>query len=370
MRDLLSRYKLAAIFFAAFAIAFAVQLHYWMKAGLTDETNWSTAAQETEQEGIARPMHEYGPATLEADPAFLYPGATIIIPVALLDHFGMKSTIAMRGGFSAVMAFLIACAVAAFAWVRPRILWWLPAAAILIFGPFYFTTTLGSAATVPLFALVTALFLKIAESREKPPSPFLLVAAGAAGGLALATRLDLSAILLAPGLVMLWSIDRRSALTVALASFIAFFVFDPFSWQGPIGYLVAVHAQMIRQEHVLFDGALLWSEEFVLPIPLASISFALFALVLAWKRKFLPIPWRVAAWLIVATLLTCIVIVSASSRRLWYFYAYFALWEALLPLIVGSLIESLPQDSPRGKQALLYLMTAALVFAYMLPVAF
>ena len=361
-----------ALFTVVFTLALLVQISRWFPAGVTDEILWSTAAVETAREGPWRPQHDYGTTTLEIDPAFIYPGTTIILPASALDYAGVEPKKAIRASFALVMAFFIALASSVLAWLRPRALHWVPGTVLLILGPFYQVATVGSAAAVPLAALIALSYLAVEERARQGDVPISMLAfTGAAGGLAAATRLDAAAFVFGSAFVALCFSVRWRAALAALAALATFLILDPYLWPAPLQYMSSMHASMLRQEtFALQPSALVWAEEFVLPVPLAALSFLLYACAL-FAPRLLPVPRRFAVWLVASTLLMCAVLLLASSRRLWYFYPFFALWEIFLPLIVVGLLEAMPQGKTRpGAVRLLALLSmGALIAVYAWPAA-
>ncbi|HUO56302.1 MAG TPA: hypothetical protein VMU27_02625 [Candidatus Paceibacterota bacterium] len=361
------KYKVLIVFILTFAIACAVHIHYAMRHELIDQTVWANAVDDTALGGIFHPPHNYGATSIIADPAYLYPGTTILMPAVFLYDLGLSDTNAIRISFSVVLALFIALACAASIAFFRKPSWSIPLIAVLLFGAPYIGATLGSALTIPLFVLLMILFSAIVEARSRGSVPAQLVCGtGIAGGLALASRLDMSAIFLGTGLVMLWMTDRKSALSVALISFASFFLFDPFAW-SPIRYILILHSEMMRQEHISFMGASFWAENLVLPYSLWPLAFASAGILLIFRRTVLPIPPRVISWIIVAMICTVIVIFSASSRRPWYFSPYIILWEVLLLPIVGSLIDALPLKSARASDILQYFLAGGLAFVFTYP---
>ena len=358
------------LFCAVFAVALGVQLSYWLPNAPWDEGLWITAISETVQEGIMRPAHEYGTTTVMSDAAFLYPSTTIIVPASALSWMGFSASISLRITYTLFMALIIALAVSVFRHVYPREALWMPVAILLVLGPFYQSATIPTAAMIPFITLIVLAFLmlqKRAATRQMPLTPLIFV--GVLGGVSLATRLDVSVLIFGSGLVLLWFSLRSRVLVVALSAALMFVLLNPFLWFSVHDYFSTMHAIFGKTETFAVRGGMVaLIQSLVLPFPLATLSFLLWFLTYLTSPRTLPVPPRFALWLFSITGLMAIVLLFASSPRLWYFHPFFALWEVLLPLIVVALVEAHPDSSrPLLKKYLIVTLSVLIGALYALP---
>jgi len=223
---------------------------------------------------------------------------------------------------------------------------------------------------VPLLALLALSFLFILE-RAKTGTISLrsLALCGSIGGIACATRLDVSSLVFFSGLVLLSLSLRLRAFWSALFAMLTFVVLDPFLWRSPASYLGNIYAQVRSLESVpvAHMSAVSWFHSLLLVSPPAFLSVALWLPTLIFYPTALPVPLSFVVWLIAVTTVMVSVFLLAPFAQVWYLYPFLALWEIMLPLLVLALIEASSSMLSFGRRRAEMLLVTLLLVAYTLP---
>jgi hypothetical protein len=348
--------KSAAVFVAALVIALPFQLYEWFKIeAVLDQSMWAPAIVTTLHDGFLRPHPEifgypYG-----------YPGSTLLYPGACLVHFGVPPVTALR----LVMAVFISLGIALSSWVmyrlRSKSLWWVGGFGILLFDALYFDATPPSGMVMPLIVAIVLLTLYGQEERGRP-EPFVLL--GAAGGIALATRTDISLAVLGMSFFFLLFTARRYLWVFALTSVLTFVAANPYIWGRPEEYFTATVHRILSSYLTLRYSLPFWSVVEGAPLGVVSMGFGL--LTALFTPKLFPFCRAFVGWWAVSFATICAVLLHSSFHPSWYFYPLFMVWEALLPALILAPLAAvtLPSGVPwLTRRHLELLMVALLILA-------
>ena len=196
----------ATVFVLVFLLCFGVQTYTWFVLGAPDSDLWSRTTQETAQHFVhAEDMYATSMHVMYT-PAFVYLGTTIILTGSALMRMGIIDPVAAFKLAARARRLTLYCAYRGTLRTNaPTNLWRNCVAALLIFTRLYHQgPSASTVAILPLITLLVCAFFAIMERAQKHPVPLkALIALGVIGGVALATRLDISMLMFATGLCVI-----------------------------------------------------------------------------------------------------------------------------------------------------------------------
>ena len=333
------------IFVSCFLLSFVVQSWMAFSSGIPDEGIWGREIENTANHFLRPQDTSLGGANSAIiDPAFLYPGTTLIVPAAVLVRAGVGADVAFKLTLAFVISLFSAAAVALSARIRPKSVWWVLVGILLIFNPYYTIASPASAAVIPILAFFALVLLAFCEHPlGEGRSTRFLIAIGILGGIASATRLDVSALVFGGGLVLLSLSLGWRVIIPALVIPLTFMVLDPFSWASPLGYAGSLYESMHTLQTNPFQhmGTLELASVTLGRAPIAPLSFLLWLFVISFRPHLSPAPSALVWWLILLTATMLAIFFASPFRQIWYLYPFFVLWEMLFPLLVLVCIDAL-----------------------------
>ena len=300
--------------------------------------------------------------------AYGHPGAPIIdLTITLHSIFKIPYDKSVILGLSFIDAFIIAAVVMLCYILRPKNLWWLAVAAILMFNWLFWNSTPPTVLASLLAVLIFLFSLKLYEQKRKI-IPREIVLWGLIAGLLVATRTDIGSIIIMTMAIFLWKkIDLRSLLFMGGALILVFVVVNPFMWFMPLQHIhdlvskVVYHYGEYKVVHLSFFQILLIS-------PFAFISMLLSVIFLAFRKKM---PFALPAKFILATfLMTGIlsaILLTANFQTQRYFYPIAFIWETFLPLYIFVLLPKARFSfikSEQGQVKAQYIIQGLTIFVF------
>lgn len=321
------------VFLATFALIASVQWYLvWDDARLIDGALWVPAIEEAMEGRFPDPE----------DPIYGYPGTTFLFPAMALHHlFGIGAAVeyrlvmtflpALAGALAAMLAFVL----------RPRTFWWAFVAWLYAFQSQFSIATPPSGLFVAFLPLLLLVVLYAAE--RKPPT-LGFAAAGALGGVMLATRLE-SAIPVLGVATFYLSTKRLSALyIVPLIALGLFMALNPSLWiEGPIAHLGNVLAKVLY----LSGPSEYWSADPLTAMlaagKLGLVALALAALLLA-TRSVRSLPRGYLAFCTGMTLAALAGLSLVEYHPTWLYAPFLVAFQMFLPLLALDAYDALPPD--------------------------
>ncbi len=317
-----------AIFTIVFVIAGLLQWHIWDGRWSVDDSLWKEAAESHATFSPIGPEHGiYG-----------YPAMTILVPAGALIREGVPPMEAL----SLVMRFSIAVAialtaVAAYA-ARLRTLWWAFVAFMLAVFPFYIAATAPVALSIPLVCLFLILTL---TAYERPHARNYLLL-GLCGGILLATRFEIAAILLGSAILLLrFSSGRSLAFFIpVIASFITFTALDPVFLANPWMHLTGIAGKIFEhaEGQIRNDGAFL---DIFLRAPYAGLAAFALGVALLALRKLRTLPARFILWYALASTIMLTALSFSVYHPVWILFPIIVPWTMFLPFFAYDAYRSL-----------------------------
>lgn len=330
------------LFWSVFLVAFLVLTAYWQLFVFIDFSRWIDRTLNLANDVFTPPVHlelfdqnddfRYGP----------HPGTAIILPAAIFYKLGLSVHSSLLLSITLLVSFLTAAIVATCHYLRPHSIWWLNVAAILCLHPLYYYGTPTNVVFAPIVPLLYLLALVIYEQKTQPLSLRFAIFIAFIIGLGLSVRLHTTLFFAPPLLAFMASYIRprhRLWQIIAAALFFAFLL-NPLYWFIPIQYTVFL-VQYVYS-HILYTAtpgsnlSLLWALYYT---PLSVISFILGGLLLVLTPRRLPLPKPFLLTLLLVTVITSVVFVSATAKTLRYFYSLIFLWDILFPLFLLHLVN-------------------------------
>ena len=279
-----------------------------------------------------------------------HPGMPVVSLGALLYGAGLSPYMSLN----IAVAILIAGAGAVSAWLATLFVpgsWrWLPVLAAAWGHPLYADSSPTNAVMAGLALVIVLSALRLCT--HTPSDNRLLLAAGAAAGLALVTRTPAACIIILPLAVMVGlHLRARRVLVAAMAAGITAFVFDPLLWRDPaahmhyivfrssLNYTAAVPDHQLTYVNFLYDA----------PFSLLAVALAVFIMTRAKARSF-SLPSLFLPSLLAMSALYVSVFLGVRSQSIRHFLPLILVWDALLPLLIFTLIDRLPR-APRRRLA-------------------
>lgn len=260
-----------------------------------------------------------------------YPATTLLGASSILYFFGIPASQAFNGimvlGISLPIAFsTLLCYL-----LRPKTLWWVGVMGLMITSQLYYGATPPSAIVTALISLMMLYALYISEKKKDDVLSSMLV--GSIAGFALATRLDISLIIVFFLLVFLFPIIQRNVLTLLVSAGVVFVVCDPYMQVFPLQHLTDI-VHKITYHTNLGSASVFPLRALLLTIPLSVLGLLASILVFLFPHVLSSPPSRRFLGFI---LFACVSISAALSifssyHPAWYFYPVLQIFELLFVL--------------------------------------
>lgn len=275
-----------------------------------------------------------GKAIGPEDSTFGYPGATILMPAQLPAMNGLDAVYSLEIIMVIELSILIACLACLAYIMRPKSMWWAAVAGMLIVNPLYYGATPPSALLGPLAIFIVLLTLYIYEHRAENTTK-ALVALGIVGGVSMATRLDISILLLFASAVFLWFAVQKKIFIAIAIGIVSFYILTPFVWFHPIQYFLQIEEKIgVHLDKVTPTTFM----DLMNMGHLAMVGYLL-GIFLLIKNRLVNVPRAFLGWILVLTIIVAGILFSMSHHPPWFFLPLIFMWEALLPLFILSFIE-------------------------------
>jgi len=318
---------------AVFLVSFVVQLWLWFGPfPYTDVDLWTKAAQQFANgtwPGFSSPIPPH-------------PGTTILLPASGLVLLGVPAFVALQ----CTIAFLMSLAVVSIVYLcrilRPKSLWWLGVAVLLIPNPLYLEMTVPTA----LAALISCTYiLLILYMYEKGITRETLFYTGICAGILLATRLDTGVSVLLISIPFLWKLANKQLFLLLGTTTLFFGALNPYIWEGPFMYAQSFLRQL--GVNTTTDSGFGYSHNATI---LAFISFALAFSVVYFRQQYSSLSREYLFWLVAGSTALCAVIMFSKYHPIRYFFQLMTLWEVFLPLFVLDGINNLSRRLSEASQ--------------------
>jgi hypothetical protein len=324
-----NKYKPFYIFLSTFSVSMFAQLYLWRNVDrIIDKLIWMDAINTVSKGGII------GPDSL----LYGYPAFTIISIGKFLLSFGFDETVAIRF----ILIFFLAIGTAGICClayiIKPSKPWWFACLGIIIFSP-YFENATPPSIIIPCLISVIFLIVLLLKNKEIRDDTLILCILGFVCGLALSTRIDISAaVCFAIAVYLIPSIGKRILIPISLA-FIVFSLFA-ISFQGSVpGYFIG---SLIKSNQAF--GGYFGNTGNVFLLILDEMSLVLFSVflgVLIYLRKSISFqfPRSYFVWLFISSLGIIIALLFSSYHPQWYFIPVILIWELFIPLFLFTLSD-------------------------------
>jgi len=310
------------------ALVFGIGLCYSLTAQpFWDSGDWARAS-----------LVYYQTGTIPASATtFGYPGATIFVPVGLIAGSTGFSAHGMLLAYMVVsMALAAGVLVSLTYWLRPQSLWWVG----VLGGLLASAASLVLVRAVPASALVSLLLevavLLVMFVIERGSNTQINAWLALVAALAMLTRWDASLAIVGCACVLLWFVERRSAVWLGIGA-LAGVVLNPLAWGWPVGYAAAVYSKILFISGV--HGSLTpW--ELVYSAPAATVGVGAAVVWLVYKKR----PEKLQlflVWLLATTAIFCGALFVSAYHPIWYFLPIIIVWQTLCPLLVLDLTKNI-----------------------------
>lgn len=353
------------IFIGTFLFACILQGILWHNVQIIDKEVWSDQASYV----ATNDAREY-----DTNTAYGHPGGPIIEGEILLHNMFNISYAQSLTVFLALFDGLIIaiCCMVCFALSKSIVVAVIDLI-VLSANRLYFFATPPSAVVTPLVALIVLITLYIHVMKQKPWWIYFLW--GIVSGMAIATRVDIGGIIVFTcALSLLFAIEWRKLLVVAVGTCISFALFDPFMWWMPVRHIMDMIRNIFFQynafpmvTHIGFSTALNISLLALLGVFLTSIF-------IFCKKEFRVLPNTLSIPLLVMTFGLYFVFLTAHYQAVRYFMPVILIWEVLVPFLIFNVIKKMPisidMSSERKamvRTAATYLIAAILICYEVMP---
>ncbi len=333
----------------------------WRSVELTDEQLWQQRIVQLKydlEHGQSDPLNKVWSG---------HPGMAIVTLAAIAHKAGSSLGASLNGSVTILNALSVVAIVWLCRQIYPGSLWWIMVGAVAIIHPLYLKASPTNAVIAPLMLLMVLCMLWLYMNFNNFVVLRVLVLCGIAIGLALATRMVTTLLMVTPlFLLLIQKLDWRKLLLLAGTSFVVAVGVNPLVWYMPWQHLkyILFRSSLNLTEHVL-PQTLSWFD-FLFNAPLALLSFSL-ALFLYVFYRYLPvlIPRTFLLALLAMSGLFIGVFSLIESQSIRYFQPLIFIWEALLPLFLLYLLQSvrLSFTSSVQKQQLFRKATGLLLVA-------
>ncbi|MEK7500255.1 MAG: hypothetical protein AAB649_06685 [Patescibacteria group bacterium] len=302
---------------------------------------WRYLDDSPDQQQWMREMKLFSETSLESQRKSLYygyPATTILGAAAILQTFGISSNQAFAGIMAVGISVPVALSVLLCFQLRPKSLWYVGAGAVLIPSQAYYNATPPSALVTAFstFLLLYALYIYENKKHDVVTSAIL----GSVFGIALATRIDISLVVLFFVCVFLFSTLKKHILVVLLFAAVLFVLCDPYMHVFPLQHMQDIFHKITHHAELLNSPAFPY-RKILLTIPLCSMGFAASVLLLLFPNKYINSVSRVFLAMIIAlcTSLIAGLVMFSAYYPAWYFFPVLQIFEVLFTLFLLDALE-------------------------------
>jgi hypothetical protein len=328
------------IFWFAFIVSLLFQGLRWASDPIADQTIWTQGAESVQTQN---------PSTFPELDAYMHPGGPVIEGAIAIHELSHASYIDALNAFLILFSSGLIAGICLLCYLlRGEILWPLTVLGLLSFQSLYDVSLFDGltppsvieALALPLLALLTLYLYENKSPQKKFWSNALWCVIA---GFSAATRIDAGAVMVLALLFLLMTkYDFKKIGLMALGSFAAFCIFDPFMWFAPVTQVTALISSVLTHYGGPggYSSVLVYFSSFpkVGMIALVGVFLGL-AFVLFRKEVSPPVPPRFLVFVLIATALLAFVFLTASVQASRYFMPLIFIWEIFMPFFVFSLIS-------------------------------
>lgn len=328
------------IFLGVLLYAFAVQVVIRSTSLVIDKNLWASQIEY---------FLNRDPRAFDMLGAYGHPGTTLL-ELGSLFHLVLGTSYGdslILGVSLLIAAGIAACATLCFL-LYPRSLWWITTAFTMTFTRFFIDATPPTAVIMPFIALVVMGALWLWEQSQK--SWWLYGLWGCVIGFSAATRLDMTALVGLPMIVLLlYRHGRCIIMPVTAGITVSFFIADPFLWFMPVQHILdLIRKFTFHHDNFSHPTEVKGREVFQMIVIGVICIIWWFALVGLRRKQVLPIPMQIIAVFLGISLLAGAIILSSTFQALRYFYPLVIVWEIFLPLFVLETFSPTNRHEPSG----------------------
>jgi hypothetical protein len=330
------------VFIFAFCASLFFQGLRWVTGPLDDGFIWRIAANS---------FQTGNPHNFPNLDAYMHPGGPVVLGTAITQTITKtKYSVALGLFFTVFDSFAIAVLCASCYLLRRNLLWPLTVLGLLSFQPLYPDASLYQGLTPP--SIIVALLLPILTLftlylYENPYTTRTMTLGlwGIMAGFIAANRIDIGGVMVLAFLGLLIDVyKQKKLLFMAFASFIAFYVFDPYMWFAPVTQIKALLSTVGNHYtgYIHVDPSMYLA--FFENTALLSVIGMLIAVAFIFfpKKLISPIPLRFLRFFLVVTIIVYEIFLTASFQAIRYILPLVFVWDMLTPLFMFSIISQLP----------------------------
>lgn len=319
----MSKSKATLIFLGVFLTSLLVQGHVWSTSDYVDNKLWVPAVAQLATSTLPTPDQ----------PTYGYPATTLLLPGSMLVRQGIAPRPATTTTIVVLLSLFIALAALVAYLLRPQSPWWLAVAAIMVLSRVYPDATPPSALATASIPLICLLVL-YAYQHRKESLPF--IALGLVGGVSLATRIDITTLVLGFGLLFLCLRSFKKTVLSGVIALATFCAVDPYMYTHPIAHVLAIYAKIHSFSN---SGPIGWPfKRLIKTFPLAFLTFVLGIVLLGAHKLVRPLR-SYLIWVITITVVIFGILLSSFAHPDWYFFPLLMTWQILSPVLLFVLIE-------------------------------
>ncbi len=308
-----------------FALLLSLVSHALLWKHLDDSTDQQNWVQEM------KAFYETSLRTQRSSFYYGYPATTLLGPSYILALFGVPAQQAFIGIMVLGISLSIACSAMLCRLLRPESLWWVGALGLMITSQLYYTSTPPSAVIVTWSTLLMLYSLYVYEKGRSDIGTSALF--GSMIGISLATRLDVSLVLVFFLSIFILPVIKKHIGTVLCFAFGIFILCDPYMWMFPVQHLVDI-IHKIRYHTTLGTGSFIPFFPVLINTPFISMGFVASLLVFLFPNTFhssVPRRFLTVILIMCVGVSTAILLFSAYHPR-WYFYPFLQIFEVFFVL--------------------------------------
>jgi hypothetical protein len=260
-----------------------------------------------------------------------YPATTILGSASFLARIGIPPAQAFPGIMVMGISLPIALSAMLCYLLRPKSLWWVGALGLMVTSQLYYGSTPPSAIVSAYSTLLILYALYIYEKKKDDIRTSILF--GSIAGISLATRLDISLIVLFFLCLFLLPVIKRNVVTVLCAAFVVFVLCDPYMQVFPIQHVQDIFHKIIYHTSLERSSTIPFSQ-ILLTVPLSTMGLVASILLILFPRVVPPsVPRRFLVFIVFACVSVSIsLVVFSTYRPAWYFYPLLQIFEVLFVL--------------------------------------
>lgn len=263
-----------------------------------------------------------------------YPATTLLGASSHLAKFGIPAKQAFAGIMTLGISIPVALATVLCYVLRPKSLWFVGVGGIMIASQLYYSSTPPSAITVALCSVLMLYALYIYKKNKHDVRTAIQF--GCIAGVALATRIDISAFVLFFLCVFLCSTIKKHIVTALCFAALVFFLCNPYMWAFPVGHIQDI-VHKITYHTALGTASMFPYRKIFLTIPLSIMGVGASLLLLVFPknqiRSVVPRAFLVTIIVLLLTLTLGLVIFSTYYPA-WYFFPVLQIFEVLFILYI------------------------------------